>query len=255
MKTIPLFQFKTIEEKEFLSPEFKLEFTSNSNGKIIYGSSDETVAIVDENGLVTITGAGTCMMIIYQEETDLFESIGVSKFLFVKKSNQIITVNPEVSTKSILDEPFELEIYSNSGAPITVTNTDNNIIILETIHNNKYKIIINSVGNSSLIIQQNGTHGFEPITKEVKIQIIENNLPTYISLSINSYNNIFKHDALNEVGILTSNNGSFNLSNNLKLTSNETVKGYIRDVGIACLDPNNFISNITGILCCPPKTL
>jgi len=52
--------------------------TSNSNGKFIYSSTDETVATVTLNGLVTIRNVGTTSIMVYQYESDNYMNAYVS---------------------------------------------------------------------------------------------------------------------------------------------------------------------------------
>jgi uncharacterized protein (UPF0254 family) len=113
--------------------------SSNSPGAFTYTSSNTSVADVCGN-VVTIIGAGSCNIIAYQEETNLYTSGSTSSPLTVNKATTILT-NFSIPTKTYGDEPFQITdpssnspgafVFSVSGSiPQPVADICGNIITI-----------------------------------------------------------------------------------------------------------------------------
>jgi hypothetical protein len=99
--------------------------SSNSPGAFTYTSSNTSVADVCGN-VVTIIGAGSCNIIAYQEETNLYTSGSTSSPLTVNKATAILT-NFSIPPKTYGDEPFQITDPSSNSPGAFVFSVDGSI--------------------------------------------------------------------------------------------------------------------------------
>ncbi|MGN0394993.1 MAG: S8 family serine peptidase [Coprococcus sp.] len=85
-KVLPVLSFKNgTVNKNYGNADFTNELTDNSDGTVSYTTSNRTVATVDDNGIVHIVGAGTCIITAELLETDRFLGTSASYTLDVSK--------------------------------------------------------------------------------------------------------------------------------------------------------------------------
>ncbi len=81
----------TTVDKKYGDSNFKYEATTSGDGEISYRSSNEDVATVDENGLVTIVGVGEAVITATAEETDTYAEGSASYTVAVAKKTIALT--------------------------------------------------------------------------------------------------------------------------------------------------------------------
>jgi hypothetical protein len=255
MKPIAPINLDCIEEKEYLSSEFQITPSSESNGLFIYETSDPKIFTVNQEGIVTITGPGSAYINIQQLESANFGANQINRIINVKKSKPPIDVSgPQViSTNTSSVQAFNLKIKTIPNLIKEVLLLNPNILELRQISQEEYQLIPKNPGKTSIIVYTKETYYFTSNSIRYDIEVVENlkNLP--IVLNINTFNKEFKHNGLKEIDILTSNDFSTPDNNNVQIAFQQQTPGYNYDIGILNLQANKFINNIQNydreILC------
>ncbi|MBR5051622.1 MAG: chitobiase/beta-hexosaminidase C-terminal domain-containing protein [Bacteroidaceae bacterium] len=93
-------------------------FTTNSDGAVSYDSSDEEVATIDENGVITLVGKGITTITAYVEESDTYLPDSKSFTLTVTKDGYA------EATFSYTDEDIAGKGTSGGGSGFSATRND-----------------------------------------------------------------------------------------------------------------------------------
>lgn len=263
MKIIPTLIFPLIDSKEVSSPEFSLNVSSNSPGKLEYRSSNESVAIVNEYGFVSTICAGQTDIYVKQLETEEFESIEICRTLYVNKSNQEIIIEELVDGKftkiSSISKPlgnfFDVKITLNSLKNFEINSTNSATFDILKINDNIYRIFPKRIGTNLLLIYANGDSCYNDLYQFLEVEIIQKFPTIAIDLKLSVFTQSFKHDALDEFSLITSNSGQQQLDNSLILQTtldSNIGEGYFRNIGITNTHPENLINNIHSYIqnCC-----
>lgn len=103
---------------------FTNAITNTDNVEITYSSSDESVATVNAEGLVTIVGAGETTIKATTTATEEFNSIEVSYTLTVSLAIPTFEYATTTISKNVGDEAFTNELTSNTDAEATYASSD-----------------------------------------------------------------------------------------------------------------------------------
>ena len=98
--------------KQYKSEPFALNAAVNSGAPLKYSSSDENVATVDENGIVTIHNAGSATFTITADATDAYTAAAATISLIVEK----MSIDPNAPADN-MQVPYEVEAVSGIGLP------------------------------------------------------------------------------------------------------------------------------------------
>jgi photosystem II stability/assembly factor-like uncharacterized protein len=258
MKPVTPINIDCIPEKEYLSPEFQLIVGSESNGLFIYETSDPSVFTIDQDGVVTITGPGKAYIIIKQLESENFGANQIDRLIIVNKSKPPITFSGPNSL-TLDNTPVSARILKIETIPELIQNVfsvDENILKINRILNDEYELVPQAIGATTVIATTRDNYYFNKNSERfaVEVKIKESFQYSPIVLNINTFQSGFKHDALKEIDILTSNSISDPTNNNIEITFQQESKGYQFDVPILNLEAKSFINSINNynkeILCC-----
>lgn len=264
-KPIPVINFPFLDSKEVSSEEFSLNVKSSSPGKILYRSSDESIALVNEYGFVSTVCAGTVTIFIEQLETEDFDGLELCRTLVVQKSSQRLIIEElqnEVFTeiseiKKRVDEKFiDVKFTLNSGLDILLESLNLDYFDFLLLENNTFRIFPKRVGTGSILITSNGNNCYNSYQQVLLIEILEKSPLVAIDLVFSPFTKNVKHDALDEFTIITSNSGQQQVDNSFILQTTLDSKignGYSRDIGIINTNPSGlieYIQNNVYIDCC-----
>lgn len=131
-KAMPVLSVNTVSEKTYGDEQFKLNVTTNSNGKVSYESNKQSVATIDEDGLVSITGAGNAAITIRVAESDNYQEKSVTIDLKVrKKAGQFVIRKLEYNVV-YGDADFMIDVTDQDGeSDITYTSSDERIAVVD----------------------------------------------------------------------------------------------------------------------------
>lgn len=147
--------------KYLASAPFAIEVQTNSDGNLIYSSDHASVASVDENGIVTVNGAGTAMITVAAEETGncTYQEMQVQ-----------VTVSEKRPDKNLSDCNIELEkrnyVYSAKANMPSVSITDGNTVLKNGVHYTvAYKNNVNAGRAAAVVTAREGSGytGFKEI--------------------------------------------------------------------------------------------
>jgi hypothetical protein len=259
MKPVPKIEIDCIPEKEYLSPEFQLFPISESEGIFIYESSNPAVFTVDQDGVVTITGPGKAYVVIMQLESPNFATNQIDRLIIVNKSKPPITFSGP-SSLTLGDTPVSSRILKIITIPELIQNvfsTDESVLKINRILNDEYELTPQKIGEASVIVSTRSNYYFDRNGARFNLEVREGFRDSSIVLNINTFQPNFKHNALKEIDILTSNSISEPASNNIDLTFQQQSRGYQFDVPILNLNAKSFINNVENfdkeVLCCAPQ--
>jgi len=142
--------------------------TTTSGLKINYTSDNLSVATISSQGLVHLTGAGTCKITAYQPGDSTYRSsVSLTQSLTVSKVYQTITF-PDISPKTYGDAPFDLQAsVVASGLPVTYSLTSGNAV---SISGNMATIL--KAGSVTIKASQAGNTGYYAATAVSKDLVI-----------------------------------------------------------------------------------
>ena len=138
----------------YIYPDFS-PATTTSGLKITYESDNPNIANITADGLVHITGAGTCKIKAYQKGDSIYRSsIVLTQTLVVNKASQTITF-PDIPAKIYGDAPVELAATASSGLPVTYSVTAGDAV---SVTGNVAKIV--KAGTVTIKASQSGNVGY-----------------------------------------------------------------------------------------------
>ena len=136
-KADPALSVSAVADKSYGEEPFKLETSNKGEGQKTYTSSDEKVITVDENGLVTIIGAGEATLTVSLAESTNYNA--VTKTVTVTVLPKAVTVTPD-SLKKVYDEADPELTYKVEGLVGEDTLTDITIVRAEGENAGTYDI-------------------------------------------------------------------------------------------------------------------
>ena len=256
MKPVTPINVDCIPEKESLSPEFQLSVSSKSDGLFIYETSDPAVFTVNQDGIITITGPGSAYVIISQLESENFAAREIDRLIVVNKSKPPISFSgPEtllLENMSLSARLFKIETITELIG--SVFSTDETVLKIRQILPNEYELIPVSIGRASIIVSTRSNYYFDSTSARFDIEVFETLKDQPLIININTFGPQFKHNALKDIDILTSNTILEPKNNNLQIAVQQQTRGYNYDVGVLNLAADKFINSINNynkeILCC-----
>lgn len=161
--------FPELDEKAFGDDPFELPASATSGLDISYTVSDPELASVNGN-ILTILGVGSVTITASQEGDEFFfPATPVEQTLVISKGAQTITFE-ELSTKTTLDEPFELIATASSGLDVIFESSNEELV---SVSGNV--VTINGPGEVELTASQPGNENYfpaEPVTRTLVIELV-----------------------------------------------------------------------------------
>ena len=132
--------FGSLDTKTYGDTPFLIKAASSSNLPALFSTSNTLVSI--SNGIVTINGAGTVSITIYNDTALFIAPNPVSQILAIHKADQSISFGA-LPLKTYGDGIFKISASSSSTLPLSFTSSNT--------------ALVNIVGNDSLQIYGSGT--------------------------------------------------------------------------------------------------
>lgn len=144
---------------------------TKGDGKLSYRSTNNKVATVNEKGIVTIQGGGTCNIVVTASETEQYKETTANVVVKVSKGQQTITVPQTNYTKYEGDEGFWLKasVDKPGDGKLTFIANDNSVV---DVREDGYVTIVGT-GKTTVYPVASTTASYQrsignPITIEVK---------------------------------------------------------------------------------------
>ncbi|RZK49527.1 MAG: T9SS type A sorting domain-containing protein [Pedobacter sp.] len=139
--------------KEFGSPDFDINVTSNANLPVTLSSNNPAVAIIFE-GKVRLVGVGTAVITSTQVGNTQYTGATALTTLNVTKTNQTINF-PAIPNKKMGDLDFPIGATASSGLPVFYTSTNQ---LVARIIGNRIEIV--GIGSANIIASQPGNNNY-----------------------------------------------------------------------------------------------
>lgn len=157
---------KVRQEKSINSSDFNVGAKTKSDGIKTYTSSNHDVAQVDQNGNVSIKGAGLATITITAAETKDFYSVTRDVTVIVRGGDQEITGTTNYK-KTCIARDFALDVKSSGGGELSYESSDPNIATVT----NSGVVDIKDTGRVTITVTAAPTEYFGGSEKEIFITV------------------------------------------------------------------------------------
>lgn len=170
-KTGQTISFLTMDTKTFGDEGFSLNASSsNSTLSLVYTSSNENVATVDEHGVVTILAAGTTKITTSQLGNDEYDDAQEIMHELVVEKGDLVVDFDAITTKQFGAIDFNLNATgSDNSLPLTYTSSNEDVA---TVDENG-EVTILSVGATNITVSQLGNENYNDAEEVVHELVIE----------------------------------------------------------------------------------
>lgn len=145
----------------------KIKATTNSDGRLLYKSSNSGVAVVDANGKITSQKAGNCTITVMTSESKNFISKKVTVRVNVIKLKKQNIKSVSKITKTYGDGKFTLNIKVKGGAKVAYTSNNKNVVTVSK----KGIVKIVGPGKAIVYVKVSGTSAYMPARKQIVINV------------------------------------------------------------------------------------
>ena len=193
----------------------QIELTSNADDvfSYTYESSNESVATVSQNGIVTPVASGTAYITVKQSETGNYQAATVRVTVTVN-ANTANLQDPGLGFGSTLSlnanyKSQSENINTNSDGAITVTCSDNSVVNVE-LDGKQMQITALKAGTATITVKQEATSTYAAAEKTmtVTVQASDPNLNINDNLSWDATN-----DKTNSLSFNTQSDGAITIEN------------------------------------------
>ncbi len=151
--------------------------TSAADGaKLSYKSSNANVASVDNNGRVTIVGAGTATITVSADETTNYEKPADKTITInVSRADQTIT-GPNNLSLTYGDDNFDIGVGldpAETGATLSYASSNSSVVNVES----SGKVVINGAGSATITVTASDVSGkYNSATKKISVNVAKKEL-------------------------------------------------------------------------------
>lgn len=142
-------------------------FSTNSDGKVSYSSSDESIAKVDANGKVSLLSTGTCKITAHVSAGINYAAKSVSYTLHVLDLKKQ-TIHGKNSFKCAYgDSKFNLGMTCEGNAVLTYKNDTPNVVSVSS----KGEVTVKAVGTATIHVIATATDTYSRGALDIKITV------------------------------------------------------------------------------------
>ncbi len=172
-KADPALSVAEVTDKDYGEETFRLNVSNKGDGLKTYASSDDKVAAVDENGMVTIVGTGTATLTVSLAETANYTAAQKEVTMTVRKLGHSLVVD-KLSYKVTYGDPA-FKITAKAG------DTESDI---QFISNNKEvatvsedgTVTIGDAGTAKITVSMDESQNYLAVSREVIITVAPKNI-------------------------------------------------------------------------------
>lgn len=157
-----------IYNKTMASKPFKIAgAATDGDGRLSYFSSDEEVAVVDRNGVVTVKGAGQAIITVTASETSEYAEGSKEITVNVDAAEQTVTTSFTRYKRHDLDPRFNLNAKTTGDGKITYESSDESVAKI----NSRGNVAIVGPGEVEFTVRAEATENFEADEKTVYLTV------------------------------------------------------------------------------------
>ncbi|MBU5680711.1 MBG domain-containing protein [Blautia sp. MSJ-9] len=168
-KADPALAVTAVADKNYGEEAFKLESTNKGDGQKSYTSSDEKVAKVDKNGLVTIVGAGTATLTVSIAESANYNAGEKNVTVTVKKIDHKLTVENMEYKVTYGDQTFKISASAGDKETSIKFASDNNDIASVSADGT---VTVGNVGTAKITVSMDESPNYLTVAKEVTVTVV-----------------------------------------------------------------------------------
>ena len=172
-KADPALSVSEVTDKDYGEETFRLNVSNKGDGLKTYASSDDKVAAVDENGMVTIVGTGTATLTV---------SLAESANYTADQKEVTITVR-KLGRSLVIDKLSYKVTYGAPAFKITAKAKDTESAILFASDNKKVATVsedgtvtIRNAGTAKITVSMDESQNYLAVSREVIITVAPKNI-------------------------------------------------------------------------------
>ena len=167
-KAYPQLSISAVTDKNYGEEAFKLGVSNKGDGSKSYASSNDKVVKVDENGTVTIVGAGKATLTVFLAECANYTKDQKEVTVTVKKINHSLVVTKLTYEVTYGDPAFK--IAANAGdreSDIHFTSDNENVTTVSA----DGTVTIKNVGTAKITVSMEESQNYLAVSKEVVVTV------------------------------------------------------------------------------------
>ena len=168
-KADPALSVSAVADKNYGEEAFKLESTNKGEGKKSYASSDEKVVAVDENGMVTIVGAGKATLTVSLAESANYNAGEKTVTVTVKKVDHKLVVEKLAYEVTYGDKAFKIAASAgDKETDIKFASNDKDVASVSK----DGTVTVGNVGTANITVSMDESQNYLAVAKEVTVTVV-----------------------------------------------------------------------------------
>ena len=168
-KADPALSVSAVADKNYGEEAFMLETSNKGDGQKSYTSSDENVVTVDENGLVTIVGAGEAALTVSLAESANYNAGEKTVTVTVKKIDHSLVVEKVAYEVTYGDPAFKIAASAgDQEAGIQFASDDKDVASVSA----DGIVTVGNVGTAKITVSMEESQNYLAVAKEVTITVV-----------------------------------------------------------------------------------
>ena len=167
-KAYPQLSISAVTDKNYGEEAFKLGVSNKGDGSKSYASSNDKVVKVDENGTVTIVGAGTATLTVSLAECANYTKDQKEVTVTVKKINHSLVVTKLTYEVTYGDPVFKIAANAeDTESGIHFTSDNENVATVSA----DGTVTIKNAGTAKITVSMDESQNFLAVSKEVVVTV------------------------------------------------------------------------------------
>ena len=168
-KANPELSVSAVADKDYGDKAFNLETGNKGDGQKTFASDNEKVATVDENGVVTIAGAGKATLTVNLAESANYTADQKTVTIIVKKIDHKLTVEKIAYEVTYGDPAFKIAAGAEDSETAVNYASDNEDVAKV---NEDGTVTIGKVGTAKITVSMDESGNYLAVAKEVTITVV-----------------------------------------------------------------------------------
>ena len=172
-KADPALSVSEVTDKDYGEETFRLNVSNKGDGLKTYTSSDDKVAAVDENGMVTIAGTGTATLTVFLAETANYTAAQKEVTITVRKLGHSLVVD-KLSYKVTYGDPaFKITAKAKDTESAIRFASDNKEVATVSEDGT---VTIGNAGTAKITVSMDESQNYLAVSREVIITVAPKNI-------------------------------------------------------------------------------
>ena len=172
-KADPALSVSEVTDKDYGEETFRLNVSNKGDGLKTYASSDDKVAAVDENGMVTIVGTGTATLTVFLAESANYTADQKEVTITVRKLGRSLVID-RLSYKVIYGDPaFKITAKAKDTESAIQFASDNKEVATVSEDGT---VTIGNAGTAKITVSMDESQNYLAVSREVIITVAPKNI-------------------------------------------------------------------------------